>query len=111
MLHKLNLCHEPFIAITKGNKRIEMRLYDEKKSLINIGDILEFTDLETLEKVNCKVINIKTHPSFVELYQDNDKVLLGYDSHDIASPDDMLKYYPKDRQAKYLAMAIYIEII
>ena len=111
MLHQLNLCHEPFIAITKGNKRIEMRLFDEKKSLIQSGDILEFTDLETKEKVNCRVINIKTYPTFKELYEDNDKVLLGYDKDDIASPDDMLKYYPKERQAKYLAMAIYIEII
>ena len=111
MLHQLNLCHEPFMAITKGNKRIEMRLFDEKKSLIQIGDEIEFTDLETKEKVTCKVNNIKTYPSFVELYQDNDKVLLGYDEDDIASPDDMLKYYPKERQSKYLAMAIYIEII
>ena len=111
MTHQLNLCHEPFIAITKGNKRIEMRLFDEKKSLIQIGDILEFTDLETKEKVNCIVINIKTYPTFKELYEDNDKVLLGYDKDDIASPDDMLKYYPKERQSKYLAMAIYIEII
>ena len=111
MLHQLNLCHEPFIAITKGNKRIEMRLFDEKKSLIQIGDILEFTDLESKEKVKCRVINVKTYPSFVELYQDNDKVLLGYEKDDIASPDDMLKYYSKERQAKYLAMAIYIEII
>ena len=66
---------------------------------------------ESKEKVKCRVINVKTYPSFVELYQDNDKVLLGYEKDDIASPDDMLKYYSKERQAKYLAMAIYIEII
>ena len=109
MLHHLNLCHEPFLAMLDNRKSIEMRLYDERRKNIRIGDEIEFTDLATKETLTYKVINIKLYPSFKELYQDNDKVSLGYKEDEIADPDDMLKYYPKERQEKYQAMAIFIE--
>ena len=109
MIHKLSLCHTPFLAIKEDRKRIEMRLYDEKRSNIKIGDILDFTDLESKENMKCEVIDIKLYPSFKELYKDNDKSLLGYDINETASPDDMLLYYPKERQEKYQAMAIFIK--
>ena len=109
MIHQLNLCHKPFASIKENRKSIEMRLYDEKRSKIQIGDILEFTDLETSEELRCEVINIKTYPSFVELYKDNDKSLLGYKSDEKADPKDMLLYYPQERQDKYQAMAIFIK--
>ena len=86
-----------------------MRLYDEKRSNIKIGDILDFTDLESKENMKCEVIDIKLYPSFKELYKDNDKSLLGYGINETASPDDMLLYYPKERQEKYQAMAIFIK--
>lgn len=111
MIHHLNLCHLPFLAIKENRKSVEMRLYDEKRQNIKIGDILEFIDLETKEILNVEAIDIKLYPSFKELYQDNDKVSLGYKIDEEANYLDMLTYYPKERQDRYQAMAIYIKRI
>ena len=43
MRHEMNLHNDPFILIKMGFKNIEMRLYDEKRRLININDIIEYT--------------------------------------------------------------------
>ena len=51
MIHEMNLHEDPFLLINAGYKTIEMRLYDEKRKKINVGDIIEFTNNKTLEKI------------------------------------------------------------
>ena len=58
MKHKMNLWNDPFEAIKDGWKTIEMRLNDEKRSKIEIGDEIEFTNTETNEELICEVIKI-----------------------------------------------------
>ena len=41
--HEMNLQPKYFDFIKDGTKRIELRLYDEKRQLIRLGDIIEFT--------------------------------------------------------------------
>ena len=38
MLHKMKLQESPFERIKNGTKTVEFRLYDKKRSKINIGD-------------------------------------------------------------------------
>ena len=38
MKHKIKLQPEYYDYVLKGTKRIEIRLFDEKRQLINIGD-------------------------------------------------------------------------
>ena len=40
MEHKLKLQSKYFRYINDGTKRVELRLYDEKRKNINIGDII-----------------------------------------------------------------------
>ena len=42
MKHILKLQPKYFDYINDGTKRIELRLYDEKRQKINIGDIIVF---------------------------------------------------------------------
>ena len=42
MVHKMRLVDFAFKAIKNKEKDIELRLNDEKRRLINIGDIIEF---------------------------------------------------------------------
>ena len=111
MIHKMNLNDEPFNSIKSGNKIIEMRLYDEKRKLVNIGDIIELTNIKTLEKIYVKVIQLHIFNNFEELYKNFDKVLLGYNKNDKASPDDMNKYYTKEEKEKYGVIGIEIKLI
>ena len=40
MIHEMDIWHESFVKIKEQTKTIEMRLFDEKRSLINIIVIL-----------------------------------------------------------------------
>ena len=44
MTHNMQLKPEPFAMIKDGTKTIELRLYDEKRRNIKVGDRIVFTD-------------------------------------------------------------------
>ena len=111
MIHKMNLNDNPFNSIKKGSKTIEMRLYDEKRRLINNGDIIEFNNRLTNEKISVEAIKLHLFNNFEELYKHFDKVSLGYKENEFASPNDMNKYYSKEEQDKYGVVGIEIRII
>ena len=105
MKHCMKLQHSPFLAIKSGRKTVEMRLYDEKRSLINEGDMVEFTDVETGEKLLCRVVKLQ------ELYSHHDKTSIGYAETEEASPQDMLAYYPMEEVQKYGVVGIEIQVV
>ena len=106
MKHDMNLWHDSFTAIREQTKTIEMRLYDEKRSKIKIGDSIIFTDTSNGEKIECLVSNLYRYPSFKELYKHHDSVSIGYSKGEDADPDDMLQYYSKDMIEKYGVVGI-----
>lgn len=111
MIHEMRLNKEPFKKIEKGTKTIELRLYDEKRSLIKENDIIEFTNREDNKKLKTKVIKLHKYNSFEELYDNFDKIALGYEENEIANPSDMEKYYSKEEQEKYGVVGIEIKLI
>lgn len=111
MKHKMNLNDGPFKAIEKGTKTIELRVYDEKRQLLNICDTIEFTNRTTDEKITVKIENLHIYPSFDELYKNFDKVSLGYSENEKASASDMEKYYSKEEQEKYGVVGIQIKLL
>ena len=78
MRHNMKLNNGPYNSIFYGNKDIEMRLNDEKRQLINIGDIITFTNRDTLESFDVRVVKLHRCNNFKELYDMFDKVRLGY---------------------------------
>ena len=96
MIHKMNLWNESFQKIKNKTKTIEMRLCDEKRSLISIGDIIEFNNTSTNEQLQCVVINLYKYENFDELYKHHDKVSIGYSNDEVAEPNDMRAYYSVD---------------
>ena len=89
----------------------EMRLNDEKRSLIKEGDIIEFENRITKEKLKTKVIKLYKFDNFEELYKHFDKISLGYAEDEIADPKDMEEYYPQDKQEKYGVLGIEIKVL
>ena len=55
---KMKLKSLPFKQIKDGSKTVEVRLLDEKRSLIKEGDIIEFTNRVTNEVIITKVIKL-----------------------------------------------------
>ena len=111
MKHEMKLHDQPFNSIKNGTKTIEMRLYDKKRRLIKIGDIIEFANRYTEEKICVEVIKLHIFNNFEELYKKFDKVLLGYKENEEASPNDMNIYYSKEEQEKYGVVGIEIKLI
>lgn len=111
MIHEMDIWHESFVKIKEQTKTIEMRLFDEKRSLISIGDTIIFTDTSNKEKIDCMVINMYRYLSFEELYQHHSKVSIGYNKDEIANPKEMLMYYSKEMIEQYGVVAIEIKVL
>ena len=111
MIHEMNLHEGPFISIKNKTKTVEMRLNDEKRSKIKIGDTIVFTNNISGEKIEVVVEDIKKYESFALLYQDYYQVEIGYGYDDIVDPSDMDIYYSKEKQKLYGCLAIRIRVI
>jgi len=109
MLHEMNLHDDPFVFIKMGYKDIEMRLNDEKRKKIKVGDIIEFTNKDTLEKLQVRVIGLHVFKNFEELYSKFDKQKLGYFPDEVADPSDMNMYYSSENIEKYGVLGIEIQ--
>ena len=111
MTHTMQLQPVPFEMIKNGTKTIELRLFDEKRRKIRIGDTIVFVPAgqcaETLEVV---VTGLFVFDSFAELYNALPLLECGYTEEDIdtASPEDMDLYYSKEAQQKYGVVGIKI---
>lgn len=110
-IHNLKLQQKPFNSIKNKEKTIEMRLYDDKRKLIKLGDEIIFTNIVTNEKLKTKVLSIKLFKNFEELYNNFDKTKLGYKKNEISSPEDMNIYYSVEEQKNFGVCAIEIKVI
>ncbi len=105
---KMKLHRAPFEMIKSGEKTIELRLYDEKRREISVGDEIEFTRSDGEEKLVCRVLALHIFKSFSELYEELPLLKCGYTEADVstATPDDMNIYYSSEEQAKYGVVGI-----
>ncbi len=108
--HYYNLHPGPFSFIKSGQKTVEMRLNDEKRKLLRVGDLIVFTNTETKEELTVIVTKLDVFNDFSELYNHFNKVVLGYLADDPAHPNDMEKYYTKSAIEECGVLAINIMV-
>lgn len=106
MEHKMKLNNGPFDMIKNGTKDIEMRLYDEKRRKIKIGDNIEFTNVTTGEIINYTVKDLHIYDSFQQIYQKFNKERLGYLPNEEAKYTDMEQYYSQSDIENYGVVGI-----
>ena len=114
MLHEMTLFPRPYASIASGQKTIELRLYDEKRQSIQIGDQIRFTNTEDASQTTlCEVVQLHVFKDFRDLYEKLPLLQCGYTPEyvDNAHPDDMLTYYSKEKQAKYGVVGIELKRI
>lgn len=110
----MNLHSQPFDLIKSGVKTIELRLYDEKRQKIKVGDTIVFTKTSVSnEQITVTVINLHVFASFEELYRSLPLGKCGYLPDELAnaSPKDMDAYYSPEEQMHYGVLGIEIELI
>ena len=104
----------PFEMIKAGRKTIELRLYDEKRREISIGDIIRFSSIEKPEsEVKTQVTFLYRFDSFKDLYAALPLLECGYTEDDVASasPDDMNEYCSQEEQQKYGVVGIKVALV
>lgn len=99
-----------FEFIKSGTKRIELRLYDEKRSMINLGDTIEFSDGNGGSFV-AKVTGLLRYASFEALFNDYDIGILADKSMTKGELLGVLdEFYDKEKQVQFGVIGIRIEL-
>ncbi len=106
MKHYMKLQAAPFAQIAAGVKNVELRLYDEKRKKIAVGDEIEFPNAQTGARLCCTVVALHKFPTFAALYEVLSPLKCG-----IASPTDMEQYYTKEEQSLFGVVGIEIALI
>lgn len=74
MNHSMRLFTEPFKNIKSGRKTIEIRLFDEKRQQVQIGDTITFTKLPDKDDViTVEVIGLSRFSNFRDFFTAFDK--------------------------------------
>lgn len=114
MKHFMKLHDEPFELISKGIKTFELRLYDEKRQSIKVGDEIVFSRRsDPGSALLCAVTSIRVFGSFDELYRALPLLECGYNEETLltAKPDDMARYYSPDKEKAYGVVGIGIKML
>ena len=110
-IHEMNLQPKYFDFIKDGTKRIELRLFDEKRQQIQIGDIIEFAKSED-EKFKVEVIGLLRYNSFNDLFEDFDISILADKS---MTKQELLavlsEFYTPEKQAEYGVLGIRVKLL
>lgn len=109
--HKMGLQPRYYDFIQKGTKRIELRLYDEKRQKIQLGDEIEFFKSEN-EKLKAKVVGLLRYASFDDLFEDYPIEMLA--DKTMTKPELMnvlSEFYTAKKQLEYGVVGIRIELI
>jgi ASC-1-like (ASCH) protein len=110
----MKLFQSPFEKIKSGRKTIEIRLFDEKRQALNLGDIIEFSKLpEQEEKIRTKVTALLRYPSFRKLLNDFGIEYYGYpkDYNHNNFIRECHKIYTPEQEQQYGILGIKIQLI
>ena len=65
MIHKMGLYGEYFQSIREGKKKVEVRLNDEKRREIKVGDSIEFVKIpQQNETLKVRVTELRKYNTF-----------------------------------------------
>lgn len=109
--HVMKLQAYSFDKIRGGEKTIEVRLYDEKRKEIKLGDKIEFKrEPEQHETVNTEVVGLLNYKSFEDLVADFPANNFGYsDKTELLSA--IYGFYKKEDAEKYSVLGIRIKLL
>lgn len=109
--HQMNLQPKYFDFIKNGTKRIELRLYDEKRQQIKLGDSIEFSKSEN-EKFKVRVIGLLRYETFSDLFNDfNISVLADQSMTKQELLNVLQEFYTPEKQVQYGVLGIRLELL
>ena len=109
MEHNMNLVPWAYEEVKSGRKDIEVRLNDEKRQKMNVGDIIVFTNTETGEQLKAQIVERHLFDTFEELFNTFNHTRIGVKETDTA--EIMNNFYSKEDQETYKALGLEIKLI
>ena len=95
-----------------GTKRIEIRLNDEKRKDLKIGDVIVFQkESELKEELYTQIVNLRVKRNFKELIENLE--ISEYSDKSESEENflhDLYKFYTKEQEEKYGVVGIQIKI-
>lgn len=113
MEHQMKLFPGGFYGIKEGKQLIEVRLYDEKRRRLNLGDTITFSLLPDLkETIQTEVIGLLQYGSFEELFTNINLEQWNARNWTVKQcVEQCRKYYSEEEETKYGVLGIRIRLI
>lgn len=113
MLYQMKLQDEAFGRMQQGVKRLELRLCDEKRRLLSLGDEIEFVRMsDPADRIRVKIIGLLRYETFAELIEDLPAEFLGYEETEKDYlKTSMYEYYTPEDEALYGVLGIRIRLL
>lgn len=109
-MHTMKVQTKYYNLLKAGKKTIELRLYDEKRQLIQIGDSILFSDLSNPDDTfTATVLNLHRAQNFDELC---DKITIsqaGFNSKE-ELVQTMNTFYSQENQQKFGVVGIEVKV-
>lgn len=113
MQHTMGLYESPFNSIKSGKKTVEVRLNDEKRRKISIGDSIKFTKVpENNESLTVEVLELRAFPTFKEMYE----TIPASEFDTVGDPIDLMvqqtyEIYSPEQEKEQSTLAITIKLL
>jgi len=109
----MKLNPSPFEKIQTGKKIIEIRLFDEKRQKVKLGDTIEFIENETKNILRVKVTALLLYPKFEDLVNDFSLDYFGFDIDDDKETfiQSMYTIYSNEEEDMYAVLGIKIKLL
>ena len=112
VITEMTLADGPFNAMVNGKKSVEVRLNDEKRKALNVGDVLRFRRKSNPTRyVHAQIVSLDRFDTFSEAFA-SEKILLGaaLALTPEESVEEMSKYYTKEREKACGVLCIGIQL-
>ena len=97
--HTMSLKEKYFNLIFKGEKNVELRLFDEKRKQINVGDTITFIKSGSDARFDIRVVGLVRAANFERLFDIVNPKKCGFANIDEAI-QTMEQFYDKEAQRK-----------
>lgn len=112
-IHSMRLDSEPFLMIKNGLKTVELRLNDERRKDIEVGDFIHFVLRDSDSMILSRVRALYKAPSFAILFEVGGILKkCGWQSlTPCEAAQIMRKYYSETDESTYGALGIELDVI
>lgn len=109
----MTLNEMPFRQIERGDKTVEMRLNDEKRQRLQVGDLIRFTRSGSDERLFVEVTSLKHFSSFSKAFAYNKRIVqAGFGEMTAAqAAKGMRNYYSEEEEQANGVLAIGVKLI